>query len=61
MALTDESYNEIVEELKKKTSNHSNVKKRILRKGYCLLNFPALSLRDVLCTPIKEVIILELT
>lgn len=55
-ALTDERYNEIVEELKRETYNlYNNTKRRINRNGYCLMNFPKLGLKDVLCTPSKQV------
>ena len=53
--LTNEQYDQIVEELGKDFICYSNIRRRIDRNGYKLLNFPKLGLKNVLCTQIKKV------
>jgi len=54
-ALTDELYNEIVGILKNPNPPFSNLLRRIRRNGFKLMDYPKFSLKDVLCTPIKDV------
>ena len=57
-ALSDERYDEIVEFLKNEGNVYAfdrNLRKRVVRNGYKLVNYPLFSLKDVLCIPSKEV------
>lgn len=59
-ALSDERYDKIVEELKKeKAKADPNTKKRIIRKGFFLKNCPIFGIKDMLCTPLKEVLLIH--
>ena len=53
-ALTDELYDQIVGILKETNPPFSSLMRRIRRNGFRLMDYPKFSLKDVLCTPIKD-------
>ena len=54
-ALLDTEYDELLNALKEIKKPSANMKKKIVRNNYYLLDFPTLGLKDVLCLPVKKV------
>lgn len=52
--LADDIYKQIVEFLKTGETKNRNIKKRVDRKDYEIIDFPAIELYDVLCVPVKS-------